>query len=41
MILKFTPDGMQSTFAMNLTNPRGLAFDRSGNLFVVAASPSE
>ena len=40
MILKFTPDGMQSTFAMNLTNPRGLAFDRSGNLFVSQLAPA-
>jgi sugar lactone lactonase YvrE len=39
-ILKFTPDGMQSTFAMNLTNPRGLAFDRSGNLFVSELAPA-
>jgi hypothetical protein len=33
-ILKFTPDGVESTFATGLTFPRGLAFDRSGNLFV-------
>jgi hypothetical protein len=34
-VLKFTPNGMQSTFATGLTNyPRGLAFDRAGNLFV-------
>ncbi|PYJ22349.1 MAG: hypothetical protein DME99_05740 [Verrucomicrobia bacterium] len=33
-ILKFTPDGVETTFATDLTLPRGLAFDRSGNLFV-------
>jgi len=33
-ILKFTPEGVESTFATGLTYPRGLAFDRSGNLFV-------
>ena len=34
MILKYTPDGTESTFATDLNVPRGLAFDRSGNLFV-------
>src|SRR5205807_3316504 len=34
-ILKFTPDGAETTFATGLTNnPRGLAFDSTGNLFV-------
>jgi hypothetical protein len=33
-ILKFTPDGEESDFATDLTEPRGLAFDRGGNLFV-------
>jgi len=33
-ILKFTPEGVESTFATGLTYPRGLAFDTSGNLFV-------
>jgi sugar lactone lactonase YvrE len=33
-ILKFTPNGVESTFATGLDWPRGLAFDRSGNLFV-------
>jgi hypothetical protein len=33
-ILKFTPTGVKNTFATGLTNPRGLAFDSSGNLFV-------
>jgi sugar lactone lactonase YvrE len=34
IVLKFTPDGMGSTFATDLDNARGLAFDRAGNLFV-------
>ena len=33
-ILKFTPDGEESDFATDLTEPRGLAFDRGGNLIV-------
>jgi hypothetical protein len=33
-ILKFTPNGVESTFAMGLDYPRGLAFDVRGNLFV-------
>lgn len=33
-IVKFTPDGVGSTFATDLDYPRGLAFDRSGILFV-------
>ena len=33
-ILKFTPDGVESTFATGLDWPRGLAFDSRGNLFV-------
>ena len=33
-ILKFTPNGVESTFATDLDWPRGLPFDRSGNLFV-------
>jgi hypothetical protein len=32
-ILKFTPNRVESTFATALDWPRGLAFDRSGNLF--------
>ena len=32
-ILEFTPDGVQSTYASGLQNPRGLAFDGLGNLF--------
>jgi len=39
-ILKFTPNGMESTFATGLTNPRGLAFDSSGNLFVAESNPA-
>ena len=33
-IYKFTPDGVQSTFASGLSGLRGLAFDSAGNLFV-------
>jgi sugar lactone lactonase YvrE len=33
-ILKFTPDGVETTFATDLMLPRGLAFDPSGNLFL-------
>src|SRR5439155_669508 len=32
-ILKFTPDGTESTFASGLNGPFGLAFDSSGNVF--------
>ena len=32
-IYKFTPSGVQSTFATGLDQPAGLAFDSSGNLF--------
>jgi sugar lactone lactonase YvrE len=35
-ILKFTWDGVQSTFASGLSAPYGLAFDSTGNLFVAA-----
>ena len=38
-ILKFTPGGIESTFVMDLTNPRGLAFDTLGNLFVAEFLP--
>jgi DNA-binding beta-propeller fold protein YncE/uncharacterized protein YecT (DUF1311 family) len=39
-ILKFTPDGKKSTIASGLA-PKDLAFDRSGNLFVMQeVSPS-
>jgi sugar lactone lactonase YvrE len=35
VVMKFTPDGVGSTFATGLAHyPRGLAFDRNGNLFV-------
>ena len=33
-IYKFTPDGVQSTFASGLSGLGGLAFDSAGNLFV-------
>ncbi len=33
-ILKFTPGGVESTFATGLNSPRGLVFDHTGNLFV-------
>jgi hypothetical protein len=33
-ILKFTPEGVKSTFATGLNAPSDMAFDRSGNLFV-------
>jgi sugar lactone lactonase YvrE len=35
VVLKFSPDGVGSTFAANLDNyPRGLVFNRGGQLFV-------
>jgi hypothetical protein len=35
VVLKFTPNGVGSTFAANLDNyPRGLAFNKGGQLFV-------
>ncbi len=34
VIFEFTPGGVQSTFASGLSNPQGLAFDSTGNLFV-------
>ena len=38
VVLKFTPDGVGSTFASGLAHyPRGLAFDRNNNLFVAEA----
>jgi sugar lactone lactonase YvrE len=37
-ILKFTPDGEESDFATGFTEPRGLAFNRGGNLFVANRS---
>jgi DNA-binding beta-propeller fold protein YncE len=32
-ILEYTPSGVQSTYASDLSGPRGLAFDSIGNLF--------
>jgi hypothetical protein len=43
VVLKFTPDGVGSTFAANLGNyPRGLAFNQGRQLFVaeVGENPS-
>nr|MBA3544152.1 hypothetical protein [Chthoniobacterales bacterium] len=37
-ILKFRPDGTKTTFISGLDMPRGLAFDRLGNLFVSAGA---
>jgi len=37
VISKFTPTGVKSTFASGLNSPYGLAFDRTGNLFVSEA----
>jgi sugar lactone lactonase YvrE len=33
-VYKYTPTGVQSTFASGLSRPRGVAFDTTGNLFV-------
>jgi sugar lactone lactonase YvrE len=33
-IYQYTPNGVQSTFASGLSQPRGMAFDHLGNLFV-------
>jgi len=33
-IIEITPGGMQTTFASGLGSPRGLAVDRTGDLFV-------
>ena len=33
-VLRFTWDGVQSTFALGLSAPQGLAMDSAGNLFV-------
>lgn len=38
-ILKFTPSGVMTTFATGLDNPRGLAFDSAGTLFVAEIPP--
>ena len=33
-IYEYTPDGVRSTFASGLNQPRGLAFNSAGDLFV-------
>src|SRR5258706_4068157 len=33
-LLKIAPDGTKSVFGSGLDGPRGLAFDRAGNVFV-------
>jgi DNA-binding beta-propeller fold protein YncE len=33
-IYRYSPTGVQTTFASSLSHPRGLAFDSAGNLFV-------
>jgi sugar lactone lactonase YvrE len=43
-ILVFAPDGTESTFATDLADPRGIAFDPSGDLFIAeikAAAPGD
>jgi sugar lactone lactonase YvrE len=37
-IYKYNLDGVQSTFAAGLSRPRGVAFDHSGNLFVITTT---
>jgi sugar lactone lactonase YvrE len=39
-ILKFTPRGVKSTFASGFPNPRGLAFNSAGKLFLALIPPS-
>ena len=36
-IYEYNPGGVQSIFASGLSRPRGVAFNHSGNLFVVFA----
>ena len=37
-LMKFTPGGVQSTFASGVDHPFGLAFNSAGNLFVADAA---
>ena len=37
-IFEYTPTGVQSTFVASVDQPRGLAFDCAGNLFVASTS---
>src|SRR5205823_9571584 len=39
-ILVFAPDGTESTFATDLSDPRGIAFDPSGDLLVAELKAS-
>jgi hypothetical protein len=39
-VTEITPDGTQSTFAFPVDEPRGLAFDSAGDLFVANAVPN-
>src|ERR1700746_2799502 len=36
-IFEYTPTGVQSTFVASIVQPRGLAFDCPGNLFVASS----
>jgi glucose/arabinose dehydrogenase len=43
-ILVFAPDGTESTFTTGLADPRGIAFDPAGDLFIAelkAAAPGD
>jgi sugar lactone lactonase YvrE len=38
VVSKFTPDGTKAVFASGISQPGGLAFDRTGNLFVAESA---
>jgi len=40
-IYKITPGGVVSTFASGFSEPTGLAFDGSGNLYVAVFDPAD